>query len=239
MGGEDRRAPERHPDVDLGHRQPLDVQHVCLEPRERGRHADVLARLQRQPRPRAPKEPRRERVEPLDPLVALRGRQLGEAEVGGMQLDLCPGAPERGRELVVVPRRVGRRIGDDDTHRWPTVGEVLVRTWNLFHGNTNPPRRAAYLREMVETDQRRQSGRRLPAGDPGVGAAEAPRLDGHAGRDRACETGEARAVPDPAHRSAGPSPRRITGGSARASRARGTRSSSRRRPRFASTRRSR
>jgi endonuclease/exonuclease/phosphatase family metal-dependent hydrolase len=27
---------------------------------------------------------------------------------------------------------------------------VIVRTWNLFHGNTSPPRRKAYLREMVE-----------------------------------------------------------------------------------------
>jgi endonuclease/exonuclease/phosphatase family metal-dependent hydrolase len=27
---------------------------------------------------------------------------------------------------------------------------VLVRTWNLFHGNTLPPTRKAYLREMVE-----------------------------------------------------------------------------------------
>jgi endonuclease/exonuclease/phosphatase family metal-dependent hydrolase len=27
---------------------------------------------------------------------------------------------------------------------------VLVRTWNLFHGNTVPPGRRAYLREMVE-----------------------------------------------------------------------------------------
>jgi endonuclease/exonuclease/phosphatase family metal-dependent hydrolase len=27
---------------------------------------------------------------------------------------------------------------------------VLVRTWNLFHGNTLPPGRRAYLREMVE-----------------------------------------------------------------------------------------
>jgi endonuclease/exonuclease/phosphatase family metal-dependent hydrolase len=27
---------------------------------------------------------------------------------------------------------------------------VIVRTWNLFHGNTNPPGRRAYLREMVE-----------------------------------------------------------------------------------------
>src|SRR5947209_2505317 len=27
---------------------------------------------------------------------------------------------------------------------------MVVRTWNLFHGNTVPPRRRAYLREMVE-----------------------------------------------------------------------------------------
>jgi endonuclease/exonuclease/phosphatase family metal-dependent hydrolase len=27
---------------------------------------------------------------------------------------------------------------------------VLVRTWNLFHGNTHPPQRRAFLREMVQ-----------------------------------------------------------------------------------------
>src|SRR5438876_7124675 len=27
---------------------------------------------------------------------------------------------------------------------------MLVRTWNLFHGNTMPPGRKAYVREMVE-----------------------------------------------------------------------------------------
>jgi len=27
---------------------------------------------------------------------------------------------------------------------------VLVRTWNLFHGNASPPERRAFLREMVE-----------------------------------------------------------------------------------------
>ena len=26
---------------------------------------------------------------------------------------------------------------------------MLVRSWNLFHGNTSPPRRRAYLEEMV------------------------------------------------------------------------------------------
>jgi endonuclease/exonuclease/phosphatase family metal-dependent hydrolase len=27
---------------------------------------------------------------------------------------------------------------------------LVIRTWNVFHGNTNPPGRRAYLREMVE-----------------------------------------------------------------------------------------
>ena len=27
---------------------------------------------------------------------------------------------------------------------------MLIRTWNVFHGNTNPPQRQAYLREVVE-----------------------------------------------------------------------------------------
>jgi endonuclease/exonuclease/phosphatase family metal-dependent hydrolase len=30
-----------------------------------------------------------------------------------------------------------------------TVERLLVRTWNLFHGNTLPPGRKAFLREMV------------------------------------------------------------------------------------------
>ena len=30
-----------------------------------------------------------------------------------------------------------------------TVERLLVRTWNLFHGNTKPPGRAAFLEEMV------------------------------------------------------------------------------------------
>jgi endonuclease/exonuclease/phosphatase family metal-dependent hydrolase len=30
-----------------------------------------------------------------------------------------------------------------------TVERLLVRTWNLFHGNTKPPGRKAYLEEMV------------------------------------------------------------------------------------------
>ena len=31
-----------------------------------------------------------------------------------------------------------------------SVRTVLIRSWNLFHGNTLPPQRQAFLREMVE-----------------------------------------------------------------------------------------
>ena len=27
---------------------------------------------------------------------------------------------------------------------------LVIRTWNLFHGNTHPPGRRAYLRQMIE-----------------------------------------------------------------------------------------
>jgi endonuclease/exonuclease/phosphatase family metal-dependent hydrolase len=27
---------------------------------------------------------------------------------------------------------------------------LTIRTWNLFHGNTDPPGRRAYLRQMIE-----------------------------------------------------------------------------------------
>jgi endonuclease/exonuclease/phosphatase family metal-dependent hydrolase len=40
-----------------------------------------------------------------------------------------------------------------------TVERLLVRTWNLFHGNTEPPGREAFLEEMV---------RRASADGPGV-----------------------------------------------------------------------
>jgi endonuclease/exonuclease/phosphatase family metal-dependent hydrolase len=49
---------------------------------------------------------------------------------------------------MVVLRREGRGVGEHDAH-----GEyskrLLVRTWNLFHGNTKPPGRKAYLEELV------------------------------------------------------------------------------------------
>ena len=46
---------------------------------------------------------------------------------------------------------------------------LLVRTWNVFHGNALPPRRRGYLREMIELVCDGPAGRRLFAGAPGVG----------------------------------------------------------------------
>jgi endonuclease/exonuclease/phosphatase family metal-dependent hydrolase len=36
---------------------------------------------------------------------------------------------------------------------------ILVRTWNLFHGNATPPERRGFLREMIEL---------VSAGEPGI-----------------------------------------------------------------------
>ena len=72
----------------------------------------------------------------------------------------APARAERGGQLVVVRRREGGGIGEDDVHRRRattvpvasaagTMG-LVVRTWNVFHGNADPPRRAGYLRRMIE-----------------------------------------------------------------------------------------
>src|SRR5262245_66429660 len=52
---------------------------------------------------------------------------------------------------MVVRRSEGRRIGEQDAHglvRYAVA--MLVRTWNLFHGNAAPPGRRAFLRQMIE-----------------------------------------------------------------------------------------
>ena len=59
-------------------------------------------------------------------------------------------ARARGRgELMVVGRREGRRVGDDDAHRQYSRTPACRGRWNLFHGNTLPPGRKAFLGEMV------------------------------------------------------------------------------------------
>ena len=79
---------------------------------------------------------------------------------------------------------------------------MIVRTWNLFHGNTVPPGRKAHLRQMVEL---------ITADRPDVvllqeiPAWALPRVGGWAsmqGGLGAREASEARPVPDPGRRSA-------------------------------------
>jgi endonuclease/exonuclease/phosphatase family metal-dependent hydrolase len=49
---------------------------------------------------------------------------------------------------VVVRRRERRGIRERNAHG-STVERLLVRTWNLFHGKTNPPGPKAFLEEMI------------------------------------------------------------------------------------------
>jgi endonuclease/exonuclease/phosphatase family metal-dependent hydrolase len=146
---EDRRHPRpQQQSVQLRRREPLHVQNIRAA-KEQGRGArKVLHDLDRDAQPGAPEDPRREGVEGLAAPVAVRGRRVAEAEPRGDELDLDRAAGERSRELVVVGRREGRRVRDDDSHR-STVERLLVRTWNLFHGNSQPPGRRAFLKEMV------------------------------------------------------------------------------------------
>src|SRR4029078_10400187 len=58
---------------------------------------------------------------------------------------------QRRSELVVVRRREGRWIGEQDAHGLVRYAmAMLVRTWNLFHGRHSPTGRRAFLRQMIE-----------------------------------------------------------------------------------------
>lgn len=111
----------------------------------------MLGDLEGQAQRRPAEDARRERVEELPAPVSVRLRRGTEAKAGGDELDVRTGPSERSRQLVVVRRREGRRIGDQDAHgsvRYAVA--MLVRTWNLYHGNASPPERKAFLRQMIE-----------------------------------------------------------------------------------------
>src|SRR5207244_465738 len=109
---------------------------------------DVLGGLGRWPQLRAPEEARAERIERLTAAIPGRRGHGAEAERRRDELDVRPRTGERGCQLVVVRRREGGRIGDDDAHA-PRVVRLLVRTWNAFHGNALPPERRAFLADAV------------------------------------------------------------------------------------------
>ncbi len=116
MRREDRRRAKAQPDIGLGEREPLQVQHVRCRAAEAPQHVEMLHAFQRQPQPRAPEEPRRQRIERLAAPVPDGRRDRAEAKVRGRHLHIGARAGERGRELVVVPGREGRRIGEQDAH---------------------------------------------------------------------------------------------------------------------------
>ena len=118
VGGEDERRPvAQQPRVGLRQRKPLDVDDVGRGRRKARQPERMLQHLQRQAQPRAAEEPRRERIEELAAPVAVRLGDGAEAEARRDELDVGAGAGERGGERVVVRRREGGGIGDDDTHR--------------------------------------------------------------------------------------------------------------------------
>ena len=55
-------------------------------------------------------------IEELAPPVAVRRGRFSEAKARRDEVDLGAGARERRGELVVVRRREGRRVGEQDTH---------------------------------------------------------------------------------------------------------------------------
>ena len=149
MGREhERRAVPKEPDVELGRGEPLHVHDVRRRRRQAREPERVLGCLQRQPQPRAAEEPRRERVEELAAPVAVRRRHVAEAEARRHELHVGARAGQRRGKLVVVGRRERGWVGDDDAHA-RTLLRVLVRSWNLFHGNTVPPDRHSHLETMI------------------------------------------------------------------------------------------
>ena len=137
--------------VELGRGEPLHVEDVGVEAAERGEPERMLRGLERQPQNRPPEDARRDGIEELPAPVAGRLGHGAEAKAGGHELDLRPCARQRLCELVVVRRREGRRIGEQDAHglvRYAVA--MLVRTWNLFHGKPSPPGRRAFLLQMIE-----------------------------------------------------------------------------------------
>jgi endonuclease/exonuclease/phosphatase family metal-dependent hydrolase len=147
-GGQVRSEEEG---IELGRRQPLDVEDVRAETAERGEAERVLSDLERQAQRRSAEDTRRERIEELPARISVRLRHGAEAKAGRDELDVGAGPRERRCKLMVVRRREGRRIGKQDAHGFVRyVVAMLVRTWNLFHGNASPPERRAFLRTMIE-----------------------------------------------------------------------------------------
>ena len=186
VGGEDRRcAVPEQPQSSSGAASHWTWRTSAGVAARRARPSGCSSAFSGSAQPRAAEEPRRERVEELAAAVALRLGRVAEAEPRRDELDVDT-LPVRARgELVVVRRREGRRVGEDDAHADEARTCLLVRSWNVFHGNTC--RRGARHLAAMSGSPRRPAGRPLPAGGAALGADAARRVerdDGCARRDR-------------------------------------------------------
>ena len=167
-------------------------------PREQPTHAERVLDGPGHDAERGPVDPAGPAVERFVERVAVRRGTSAEAERGGDELDLGPGAGERGRELVVVRRREGGGIGEDDVH-WRSVDDG---TRSLGGDGAPRPDVERLPRERVSAAPgglppahdrargRRRSRRRLSAGGPRLGAAAHRPLVG----DASVRRGHARAA---------------------------------------------
>ena len=123
--------------------------------------------------------PARARVERLVEDVPGCGGPRAEAKRRRHQLDLEPRARERSRELVVVGRRVGRGIGEDDAHgsySRGALGSARPQLERLPRAN-----RSARAPRLPQGDggarDRRPTRRPLPPGGARLGAPPARGLE--------------------------------------------------------------
>ena len=117
VGGEDERAPPREEvRVQLGDREPLEVDEVGLA---RGR---AVAEHVRDMRSDASGARAAMPVEDLPSLVAGRRRRLAVVKRAREELHLDAAGAEAGRERVVIGRRVRRWVDDVDLHLGTTIG---------------------------------------------------------------------------------------------------------------------
>ena len=117
VGREDERCVDpKEPVVELGRGQPLKMDDVGLASPQAHEPDGMLDELHRDTQPRALEYPRAHGIEELRTPIAVGRRRLSEAKRRRDELDLRPGAGERGCECVVVRRREGGGVGNEDAH---------------------------------------------------------------------------------------------------------------------------
>ena len=125
VGGQDERAvvgdASQPAQVELGARQPLDVDDVRVDPLDPAHEARdarrVLEALGGEAERRAAEDARRDRREQLLAAVVVRLGRAAVREARGEERDVVALLAERLRQRVVVGRRVRERVDEDDAHQ--------------------------------------------------------------------------------------------------------------------------